>query len=500
VTDRIKRGAFSCGDVISFFISIESGDIRKSQTGRFVVYFSGNCVAGNGVAITSVEGVHVNYGKVENGAYEGDDDDDDYDSPGRNSYGYDYGIWDNGNSRATLVESYFTKPPFVEDSLLVAVVKVTNIEHEEHVIIRIDVRVCCTPNSSPYASVVATLDLCAEDASYEYDRQCKKKTIHFDVGGSPVCCDTCDLELFEYGANCSCSNSTPTPPPPSPPTPNNSSNNCSDNNACTNDFVDPVTGLCNSTLLVCNDSNLCTLDLCFNQTGCDFSIPVNCSDNNSCTIESCSPSIGCVNTPINCNDNNSCTNDSCINGTCINIPINCLPDNVTCTDDFCDPTLGCVHVPENALCYNDVDCDIDICNPILGCQYIPNCNDNNACTIDTCDADIDACTNIVNTSLCESNVSCISGACNPVGNTSFICSFTAFNSICGQTNGCLVPTCTSEGCVTDENPNLCPFIASCETPICLGVNSTVSGACSVTSTCPPGAICTVHGCVTLQPS
>jgi len=70
-----------------------------------------------------------------------------------------------------------------------------------------------------------------------------------------------------------------------------------------------------------------------------------CDDNDACTIDSCDPMSGCIfYTPdCLCNDNNACTTDSCEKYIgCINIFINC-DDNDASTTDYCDEGAGCLH-------------------------------------------------------------------------------------------------------------------------------------------------------------
>lgn len=45
---------------------------------------------------------------------------------------------------------------------------------------------------------------------------------------------------------------------------------CNDNNACTNDICDHITGACSHTNIVCNDNNACTNDTCNPVTGCVY--------------------------------------------------------------------------------------------------------------------------------------------------------------------------------------------------------------------------------------
>ena len=60
-------------------------------------------------------------------------------------------------------------------------------------------------------------------------------------------------------------------------------------------------------------------------------------------------------------------------------------DNDACTIDSCDPVLGCQHAAIN--CDDSDACTIDACDSVLGCQYEEvNCDDGDDNTIDTCDS------------------------------------------------------------------------------------------------------------------
>src|SRR5262249_3281904 len=140
-----------------------------------------------------------------------------------------------------------------------------------------------------------------------------------------------------------------------------------------------------------------------------------------------------------CNDSNSCTTDACVNGTCANIPVVtgtacgdnnvcngaetcqsgiCVPsaapqcnDGNPCTADVCDPVLG----GQNTPVANGTACaDNTVGNGVEPCQAgactrgtAPNCNDNNACTIDTC-SPASGCVNtpIPGCTACNTNADC----------------------------------------------------------------------------------------------
>ena len=73
---------------------------------------------------------------------------------------------------------------------------------------------------------------------------------------------------------------------------------CSDNNACTTDTCNPVTGLCQTTPVDCNDDDACTFEACDPIGGCGYA-PTLCEDFDTCTLDACNPVTGqCVFTPI----------------------------------------------------------------------------------------------------------------------------------------------------------------------------------------------------------
>ena len=136
---------------------------------------------------------------------------------------------------------------------------------------------------------------------------------------------------------------------------------CNDNNPCTTEKCDTLTGACVYSNVTCTaPTDKCKLSACsmsgptagtcvqsdlncipanpsscYNY-GCDsasgcYTTAKTCNDNDPCTIDTCNPNTanGCVYTPMDCNDNNPCTTDSCSNGQCVNQPITC--NNVSLT-------------------------------------------------------------------------------------------------------------------------------------------------------------------------
>ena len=187
--------------------------------------------------------------------------------------------------------------------------------------------------------------------------------------------------------------------------------NTNDNNVCTTDFCDPVTGALSHTPLAgIDDNNACTSDVCNSVSGNISHAAVNTNDNDACTTDGCSTVTGIYHTSGNISDNNFCTddfcnsisgsvthtsvtiddNDACTIDACVsstgvitNIAI-FIGDNDVCTFDACDVVTGSVsHAPVNASDNNG--CTTDGCNSITGIYHITiNIDDNNSCTFDYC--------------------------------------------------------------------------------------------------------------------
>ena len=311
---------------------------------------------------------------------------------------------------------------------------------------------------------------------------------------------------------------------------------CSDGDPCNGQEVCNATGTCVAgTPLVCNDNNPCTNDACVSGTGCVFtnsSAGTLCSDGNACNgVETCNGSGACIaGIAPNCNDGNACTSDSCVattplgsdpcrhtndpsgtscsndachpaacnaSGNCIvGTPLNC-DDNNTCTFDSCDATLGCQHsiltgntcVPTNACAASGM------CDATGACvaQGSITCNDNNACTTDTCNPSNGTCTftPVANGTSCSSDpcapATCQAGGC--VAGTP---------PNCNDNDVCTVDSCqTGVGCrnnATAANGFTCPSPLGddfCHPATCNNDACTLTGT---TPNCDDGFVCTTDSC------
>ncbi|MBN2495615.1 MAG: hypothetical protein JXR96_13560 [Deltaproteobacteria bacterium] len=182
---------------------------------------------------------------------------------------------------------------------------------------------------------------------------------------------------------------------------------CDDGNDCTADSCDPATGCVHDgtgVQLDCDDGNACTaLDICQGDllgTCAGTDISADCDDGNACTADSCDPDTGCVNdgrgVHLACDDGDACTEqDFCLGdraGTCAgtDVSADCDDDN-PCTADACDALLGCLHDGTGVLdgcddgepCTSGDACQGDAAGTCLGAEPT-DCDDGKPCTLDAC--------------------------------------------------------------------------------------------------------------------
>lgn len=244
-------------------------------------------------------------------------------------------------------------------------------------------------------------------------------------------------------------------------------NVCDDGISCTADSCTVVGGkpTCANTAMpkysACDDGNACTSnDQCDSNTNCG-GVPVNCDDNNSCTSEACDKAYGCAYTNLGwnsctssgqcspggaclngycwvpCDDGNACTNsENCYSGACQASGIagakycgggaTCASGS-TCVNGYCTP--GC---DDGNLCTLADMCTGGTC---AGTQN--SCNDNDACTIDSCNNVSGGC---VHSALCDDGNPCTTDSCNN-GNCAHV--NVATGVACGSANYCKAGTCTT---------------------------------------------------------
>jgi len=234
---------------------------------------------------------------------------------------------------------------------------------------------------------------------------------------------------------------------------------CEDNNACTKNST-CVRGFCVGEQIFCNDDNQCTEDSCDPLTGCVFeSIEGGCSDNDACTVNERCESGQCVGDIRTCNDNNDCTADACdtITG-CTFTPtgLSCDDGNPCTVNDTC-ATEQCMGEEKN---WDDgLYCNgpFDLCNPELpeGSNIThPNpviCNDHISCTTDDiCDEELDTCVYTADNTKCDDNNPCTIDTCDLVEDCTHqkLADFTTCDILAGIDEVCLNGFCVA-GCTED---------------------------------------------------
>jgi len=261
--------------------------------------------------------------------------------------------------------------------------------------------------------------------------------------------------------------------------------NCSDDNPCTNDSCQILTGCEHEfNIASCDDGSACTvIDSCLDGACVGNSAP-DCDDGNDCTTDTCAAATGCAH-DVNgesCNDQDHCTTpDTCMAGVCIGGAVpNCDDDN-PCTSDGCDTATGCTHaniingtVCGAASCAGLDRSDARICYAGICLPGTKSsCNDGNVCTDDAC-ADLSGCTHQINTAPCDDGSTCTgSDAC-----MSGLCKGgTAVN--CEDLNACSIDSCDPQkGCQHADASNGTGCLdASCADGVFSAAGSCAAGSC-----------------------
>ncbi len=152
----------------------------------------------------------------------------------------------------------------------------------------------------------------------------------------------------------------------------------------------------------CDDDDPCTEGDACKQGECVSGEPKVCDDGHPCTADRCDPDTGaCLFETAaadgrECSDGLPCTiEDTCNGGACAGRLRNCDDEN-TCTVDTCDEEIGdCVH---DSTVLQGLGCDDgDACTANDACVedrcegQKKECDDSNACTADGCDPDTGVC-------------------------------------------------------------------------------------------------------------
>jgi hypothetical protein len=292
--------------------------------------------------------------------------------------------------------------------------------------------------------------------------------------GNPCTADSCDAAL-------GCVNAAIAGP-------------CDDADACTTGDT-CIGGSCIGIGTLCDDGNACNgTESCNPSTGlCEAGTPPACDDGNPCTNEVCDNAFGCLYSNVTgpCDDGSACTTgDICVAGACTGVPVVCDDNDVCNGAETCDPGTGSCLPGTNLDCNDNNVCTTDTCDALLGCLYSPAfgpCDDGSPCTTgDTCAAGVCVGTPVV----CTDNDICNGvETCNPDGNCQPGTPLT-----CDDGNACTDDTCDALlGCLYTPNTDPCDDGSACTTGdvctagLCLGapVVCTDGDVCNGDETCNP---------------
>jgi uncharacterized repeat protein (TIGR01451 family) len=148
VVESLQGGDFSCGDIVTYLTEVTVDDTAQAdtdapQTIELNFSFLADTTGQSGVAIGDIVLVQVNYGTIEDLI------------TGENSV--DDGIYDDSGSTATLIYENLTGPLFQAGSELHGTVELDDLERNETVVVRIDVKLFCDPGSNPTGNLAGAL-------------------------------------------------------------------------------------------------------------------------------------------------------------------------------------------------------------------------------------------------------------------------------------------------------------------------------------------------------
>ncbi len=267
----------------------------------------------------------------------------------------------------------------------------------------------------------------------------------------------------------------------------------------------------------CSDGNACTSgETCNGSGACAGGSAVDPNDNNPCTSDSCDPLTGVHNDPVangtSCDDSTVCNgSETCQNGSCVPGTPVIADDGNPCTVDSCDPVLGAQHTPGNAgaLCRASTGaCDVaDYCDgaspacPDAKASAGTSCSDNNACTqSDQCDSSGTCAPGplVVCTALDQCHDA---GVCNP---GTGVCSnpAKADGSACSDGNACTQTDTCQTGACSGSNPVVCSASDQCHdagvcnpgTGVCSNPAKADGSACSDGNSCTQTDTCQAGAC------
>jgi hypothetical protein len=245
---------------------------------------------------------------------------------------------------------------------------------------------------------------------------------------------------------------------------------CDDFNPCTDDACGELGDCLHETNEAdCDDQNPCTLGDHCTGGACKVEVMLLCNDQNPCTTDYCDPNLGCQASasPGPCSDGDICTlEDTCTDGACSGQAQLDCDDQNPCTNDSCDAEAGCGHQD------NEADCDDgNACTLEDGCAAgacvggpAPDCDDDNGCTLDSC-LPGSGCQQAAVALVCDDGDACTTGDVCSGG----VC--TAGDPVvCDDKNVCTIDSCNAAG--------LCSFDPGNDGLWCGGGKTCSGGECA----------------------
>jgi len=249
-------------------------------------------------------------------------------------------------------------------------------------------------------------------------------------------------------------------------------NVCTEGDVCSKGTCTAGTNTCGCTKdLDCKakeDGNVCNGTLFCDKAKAPFQCKINpstvvkCdkSQDNFCGKNNCNPTSGKCSfdkkqndTPCNADDSVCTPKDVCTDGKCKAGALLKCDDNNVCTADTCDAKDGCKTTPQGGKCDADGnECTgPDLCKDgkcVVGAKN--DCNDNNACTADSCNTKTGKCENKALSQSCDDGDACTKGdVCGKGTDDAWKCQ-SGKKVDCDDGVVCTVDTCDSKtGCKND---------------------------------------------------
>ena len=160
-------------------------------------------------------------------------------------------------------------------------------------------------------------------------------------------------------------------------------------------------------------------------------------------------------------------------------------DELACTIDTCNAELG-ICSSTAKICSDEIGCTVDSCDAATGeCTFTAkDCSDDSACTTDSCDANTGLC--VYEAKTCDDGDPCTTDSCDA---TTGECG--AVPKDCTDHNLCTTDACDAATGECSSTPKVCDDGKPCTVDSCDGS----SGECVFTAVdCDDGKACTVDSC------